>query len=85
MADFDTFLNSILADGNDGKAFEVFYKHFLETSPDYRDNFEKGWLWDDFPNKWSNDRGVDLISKYKGREKYCAVALCCQANRYKGK
>lgn len=44
MADFDTFINSIIADGNDGKAFEVFCKHFLETSPDYRDQFEKVWL-----------------------------------------
>jgi len=49
MADFDTFINSIIADGNDGKAFEVFCKHFLQTSPEYRDQFEKVWLWDECP------------------------------------
>ena len=33
MANFDVFISSIMADGNDGKAFERFCKHFLETSP----------------------------------------------------
>ncbi len=29
MATFDEYINSIIADGNDGKAFERFCKHFL--------------------------------------------------------
>ena len=77
MANFDTFISSIMADGNDGKAFERFCKHFLETSPEYRSQFEKVWLWDDWPGKWSHDKGVDLIAKYKGKEKYCAVQVLC--------
>ena len=48
MADFDTFINSIIADGNDGKAFEVFCKHFLQTSPEYRDQFQKDLRSDNF-------------------------------------
>ena len=41
MASFDEFISSIIADGNDGKAFELFCKHFLETAPEYKDQFEK--------------------------------------------
>ena len=79
MATFDQFINSIIADGNDGKAFEKFCKHFLETSPEYSHQFEKVWLWDDWPNKWSHDKGIDLVAKYKGRDKYCAVQAKCYA------
>ena len=79
MATFDEFINSIIADGNDGRAFEVFCKHFLEQSPEYSDQFEKVWLWDDWPKKWSHDKGVDLIAKYKGRDKYCAIQAKCYA------
>jgi superfamily II DNA or RNA helicase len=79
MATFDQFINSIIADGNDGKAFEKFCKHFLETSPEYAHQFEKVWLWDDWPNKWSHDKGVDLVAKYKDRDTYCAIQAKCYA------
>ncbi|MGB1915691.1 MAG: hypothetical protein ACPHL3_06975 [Paracoccaceae bacterium] len=49
MASFDEFISSIIADGNDGKAFELFCKHFLETVPEYKDQFEKVWLSDQWP------------------------------------
>ena len=79
MATFDQFINSIIADGNDGKAFEKFCKHFLETSPEYAHQFEKVWLWDEWPNKWSHDKGIDLIAKYKDRDTYCAIQAKCYA------
>ena len=79
MASFDEFISSIIADGNDGKAFELFCKHFLETAPEYKDQFEKVWLWDQWPNKWSHDKGIDLIAKYKGRDTYCAIQAKCYA------
>ena len=79
MATFDEFINSIYEKGNDGKAFELFCKHFLETSPDYADQFEKVWMWDDWPKKWGRDKGVDLIAKYKGRNKFCAIQAKCYA------
>ena len=77
MATFANFIQSIVSDGNDGKAFERFCKHFLETSPDYADLFEEVWLWADWNQRWSNDKGIDLIAKYAGREKYCAVQAKC--------
>jgi predicted helicase len=79
MATFDQFIKSIIADGNDGKAFEKFCKHFLETSPEYAHQFEKVWRWDEWPNKWSHDKGIDLVAKYKGRDRYCAVQAKCYA------
>ena len=51
----------------------------METSPEYSHQFEKVWLWDDWPNKWSQDKGIDLVAKYKGRDKYCAVQAKCYA------
>ena len=36
MASFDDFINSIIVDGNDVKAFELLCKHFLETAPKYQ-------------------------------------------------
>ena len=79
MATFDEFINSIYEKGNDGKAFELFCKHFLETSPDYADQFEKVWLWDKWEKNWGRDKGVDLIAKYKGRNKFCAIQAKCYA------
>ena len=79
MASFDEFISSIIADGNDGKAFELFCKHFLETAPEYKDQFEKVWLWDQWPHKWSHDKGIDLIAKHKGRDTYCAIQAKCYA------
>ena len=81
MASFNTFIDSIIADGNDGKAFEQFCKHFLETSPEFENQFDKVWMWDDWPNKWSQDKGIDLVAKYRGRDRYCAIqAKCYGAN-----
>ena len=81
MATFEQFINSIIADGNDGKAFEQFCKHFLETSPEFENQFDKVWMWDDWPNKWSRDKGIDLVAKYRGRDRYCAIqAKCYGAN-----
>ena len=79
MATFDEFINSIYEKGNDGKAFELFCKHFLETSPDYAHQFEKVWLWDKWEKNWGRDKGVDLIAKYKGRNKFCAIQAKCYA------
>jgi len=60
MASFDEFINSIIADGNDGKAFELFCKHFLETALEYKDQFgKKAWLRDQWPNTWSHHKGIN--------------------------
>ena len=29
--------------------------------------------------KWGRDKGVDLIAKYKGRNKFCAIQAKCYA------
>jgi len=63
MASFDEFISSIIADGNDGKAFELFCKHFLETAPEYKDQFEKVWLWDQWPNHPKIEAEVELFGQ----------------------
>jgi len=49
MATFDDFIDAINIAGNDGKVFEKFCKHFLETTPEYKDLFEKVWLFNEWP------------------------------------
>jgi len=31
------------------------------------------WIWKPGADKWSQDKGIDLIAKYKGRDTYCAI------------
>ena len=61
MANFNKLLQSIISLGNDGKAFEVFCKWFLENDPFWKTQVEQVWLWDDWPERWGPDCGIDLI------------------------
>ena len=36
-------------------------------------------MFDDWPLKWEKDKGVDLVAKYKGRNKFCAIQAKCYA------
>ena len=46
-----------------GKQFEELCKWFLENDPLYRAQLEEVWLWDDWPDRWGPDCGIDLIAK----------------------
>lgn len=35
------------------------------------------WLWNDWPNNWGPDKGIDLVAKYRGRDKFCAIQAKC--------
>ena len=43
-----------------GKLFEPVAKRILETAPEFRSQFRKVWLWDDYPDREGADRGIDL-------------------------
>jgi len=45
-----------------GKMFERACKWLLENDPTYN-NLRKVWLWDDWPERWDIDRGIDLIAR----------------------
>lgn len=35
---------------------------FLESDPGFAAEFERVWLWDEWPGRWGPDRGIDLIA-----------------------
>ena len=52
----------------DGRGFEVLCRWFLENDPEFRAEYERVWLWADWPGRWGPDRGIDLIAQtYSGR------------------
>ena len=58
MSSFETLLTEIRKDTS-GKSFEVFCKWFLENDPYWKTQVEKVWLWDDWPERWDIDKGID--------------------------
>jgi predicted helicase len=44
-----------------GRPFEKFIRDFLPKSPGWSSIIKKIWLWEDYPDKWSSDIGIDLI------------------------
>ena len=76
MAAFREFIRSIQADGNDGQAFEHFCKWFLLNDPYWKTQVDKAWLWDEWPERWGPDCGIDLIFKHKNGETWAVQAKC---------
>jgi predicted helicase len=81
MSSFDQFIQSIKADGNDGKAFEVFARWFLKIDPEWSTQVDQVWLWDDWPDKWGPDCGIDLVFQHKNGEMW-AVQTKCYDQKY---
>ena len=80
MASFTDFIQSIRADGNDGKAFEVFSKWFLENDPEWSTQVDEAWLWNEWPDKWGPDCGIDLVFRHKNGETWAVQSKCYDSN-----
>ena len=65
MATFDELLSALSP--NDyirGQEFERICKWYLENSPIYRSQFDRVWLFREWPERWRDqDKGVDLIAR----------------------
>ena len=48
-----------------GKDFEWLCKYFLENAPAYKGLFKNVWLWNQYPDRWGVDKGIDLVAKTK--------------------
>lgn len=46
-----------------GRDFERLCAWFLQSDPEYAAEFERVWLWDDWPGSWGRDKGIDLIAR----------------------
>jgi predicted helicase len=82
MASFSEFLNSIYRDGNDGKQFERFVKWFLTHDPEWSTQVGEVWLWDDWPERWGKDKGIDLVFKHRNGDIWAVQAKCYAADYY---
>ncbi|MFZ2539279.1 MAG: hypothetical protein WAX04_10310, partial [Oscillospiraceae bacterium] len=64
-----------------GTAFEKLCKVYFENEPDYKDRYEKVWLWGAWQKYWQEkenkdpgiDTGIDLVAKTRGSDEYHAI------------
>jgi superfamily II DNA or RNA helicase len=82
MASFSEFLDSIYRDGNNGKQFEQFAKWFLKNDPEWKTQVAEAWLWDEFPERWGRDKGIDLVFKHRNGEYWAVQAKCYDSDYY---
>lgn len=77
MATFSEFLSTFDSDaGKRGKQFEHFIKWFLKNDPEWSTQVDQVWLWDEYPNNWGRDCGIDLIFRHKNGENWAVQAKC---------
>jgi superfamily II DNA or RNA helicase len=59
-----------------GKQFEIFVKWFLENEPFWKSQVDEVWLWDNYPDNWGRDCGIDLVFRHKNGENWAVQAKC---------
>ena len=74
---FPDFYNSLDTDSSRrGKQFEHFVKWFLKADPEWATQVDQVWLWDEWPQRWGADCGVDLVFQHKNGEHWAVQAKC---------
>lgn len=56
-----------------GRLFERLIANYLVTDPQYSDLLEHVWLWEEWPDRWGADVGVDLVARERATGDYWAV------------
>lgn len=64
-----------------GFEFEWLCKWLLETAPCYRGQFDKVWLWKDWPDRWKGLSGIDLVARTRGGELWAIQAKAYRSDR----
>jgi superfamily II DNA or RNA helicase len=59
-----------------GKQFERVVKWFLTHDPAWATQVEKVWLWNEWPERWGVDCGIDLVFRHKNGELWAVQAKC---------
>jgi superfamily II DNA or RNA helicase len=74
---FSDFYQSLDADAaKRGKQFEHFVKWFLTADPEWATQIEQVWLWEEWPDRWGADCGIDLVFRHKNGENWAVQAKC---------
>ena len=46
-----------------GREFELICRWFLRNAPTYSSRLREVWLWDEWPDNWGLDAGIDLVAE----------------------
>jgi superfamily II DNA or RNA helicase len=77
MSSFSQLLSSFEADPEKrGRQFERFVKWFLTADPEWSTQVAQVWLWNEYPNRWGRDCGIDLVFKHKNGQTWAVQAKC---------
>lgn len=77
VATFNDLYSSFDSDpAKRGKQFERFVKWFLKNEPEWSTQIDHVWLWDEFPDRWGKDCGIDLVFKHKNGQLWAVQAKC---------
>jgi len=80
MNNFETFNDLLQGMENKGRVFESFCCWFISRDPDFAEEVTSVWLWEDWPDRWGPDCGIDLVVKTK-TGKYWAVQCKCYSDQ----
>ena len=64
-----------------GIQFEKLCKWLLENHPLYKSKLKQVWLWDDWPERWGRDCGIDLVAEDVGGKTWAIQAKCYASSR----
>jgi predicted helicase len=77
MASFSRLYESFHPDRDKrGRQFERFVKWFLTVDPEWSTQVAQIWLWDEYPDRWGRDCGIDLVFKHRNGETWAVQAKC---------
>ena len=83
MATFDEFYSSLPEDSNKrGEYFEkVFIPWFLRTDPEWSTKVRQIWLWEEYPQRWGKDCGIDLVYADHQGKHWAVQSKCVSPDR----
>ena len=77
MAEFANFYKNLDIDPSKrGKQFEHFVKWFLKADPEWSTQVDHIWLWNEYPERWGVDCGIDLVFRHRNGEHWAVQAKC---------
>lgn len=72
----DFYQNLDIDPAKRGKQFEHFVKWFLKADPEWTTQVDQVWLWNEWPERWGADCGIDLVFRHKNGEYWAVQAKC---------
>ena len=67
-----------------GDAFEEICQHYLRTHPAYQKQLKTVWLWDEWPDRWGPDTGIDLVAETHDGDRWAVQAKAWDCKRKVG-